>query len=101
MVSQGSVDRASVFGIMADAWVGPKVGVFAILNHTDDQAEQAELEFAYLRDMSKNWHNVKVRDLSSGQPQQYALSPSRRSSAVTAQAVGRMVSGRAISTLFM
>lgn len=45
---------------MSDAWDGPKVGVFAILNHTEDQAEQADLEFEYLRDMSKNWHNVKV-----------------------------------------
>lgn len=36
MVSQGSVDRAGVYDIMTDAWAGPKVAVFAILNHTQE-----------------------------------------------------------------
>lgn len=60
LVTQGSFDRLDIFSMIADAWPGPKVALFAIYNHTDAHHQSAERQLFDISEAAEDWHNVKV-----------------------------------------
>lgn len=61
LVTQGTIDRIDIFEEQVRRWIGPKVVVFAVFNHTPAATAAAAVSIAQLYSISKTWDNTLVR----------------------------------------
>ncbi|EDQ92148.1 uncharacterized protein MONBRDRAFT_23011 [Monosiga brevicollis MX1] len=60
LVTQATFDRLDVFGMLANAWPGPKVAVFAVFDFDEASHAKAQVQIEAIIRTARDWTNVKI-----------------------------------------